>query len=309
MVAVPGAELELRAGYERGRFEEGAVRRLLGHLQTLLEAMPTAGERPLHELPLLGEGERRQVLVEWNQTAAAYPQGVCVHELFEQQVARSPEAVAVVCGEQQWTYAELNARANRLAHHLRSLGVGPEVRVGICVERSLAMVAGLLGILKAGGAYVPLDPDYPPAAAGVHAAGRAGAGAADADARCGTGCRSTRPRWCCWTGRKKPGGRAPSTTRTSGVGPGEPGLRHLHLRLHRQAQGRHSGAPQRRQFPDLGLRSVHSRGIGNVLLAATSICFDLSVFELLMPLCRGRSASCLCPTCCTCPNALQAERR
>ncbi len=101
------------------------------------------------------------VSAEWNQTARDYPQDKCVHHLFEEQVERTPEAVAVVFEDQAMTYRELNARANRLAHHLRSLGVGPEVLVGLCVERSLEMVVALLGILKAGGAYVPLDPGYP----------------------------------------------------------------------------------------------------------------------------------------------------
>ena len=143
-------------------FEPSTISRLHQHWVHLLEAMVTRHDQDVWALPLLGAGERRQVLVEWNQTGTDYPQGLCLHELFEAQVERSPEAVAVVFGQQQWTYAELNAWANRLAHHLRTLGVGPEVRVGICVERSLAMVAGLLGILKAGGAYVPLDPEYTP---------------------------------------------------------------------------------------------------------------------------------------------------
>jgi non-ribosomal peptide synthetase component F len=101
------------------------------------------------------------VLREWNATEAAYPREACVHELFEAQAARTPDAVAVVFEGERVTYAELNARANRLAHHLRALGVGPDGRVGICVERSVEMVVGLLGILKAGGAYVPLDASYP----------------------------------------------------------------------------------------------------------------------------------------------------
>ena len=111
--------------------------------------------------PLLTDLEREQVLVEWNQTAREYPQDQCVHQLFEAQVERTPEAVAVVFEGQSLTYRELNARANQLGHHLRSLGVGPDVLVGLCVERSLEMIVALLGILKAGGAYVPLDPLLP----------------------------------------------------------------------------------------------------------------------------------------------------
>ena len=109
----------------------------------------------------LTESERHQLLVEWNQTAREYPRNSCVHQLFEAQVERSPHATAVECEGHSLTYQQLNARANRLAHHLRSLGIGPEALVGICVEPSVDMVIGLLGILKAGGAYVPLDPAYP----------------------------------------------------------------------------------------------------------------------------------------------------
>src|SRR4029453_10656490 len=111
-------------------------------------------------LPLLTKTERQQ-LVEWNDTKTDYPQDRCIHQLFEAQVERTPDAVAVVCEGQQLTYQELNRRTNQLAHHLRELGVGPEVMVAICMERSLETVIGLLGILKAGGAYVPLDPAYP----------------------------------------------------------------------------------------------------------------------------------------------------
>ena len=112
------------------------------------------------------------MLVEWNRTEVAYPKDRCVHELFEEQVERTPEAVAVVFEDKQLTYRQLNERANQLARHLQKLGVGPDTLVGICVERSLEMVVGLLGILKAGGAYVPLDPGIPQGTVGVHAGGR-----------------------------------------------------------------------------------------------------------------------------------------
>jgi amino acid adenylation domain-containing protein len=113
------------------------------------------------ELALLSPAQRQQLLVDWNNTKTDYPQNQCIHQLFEAQVEQTPDAIAVVFENQQLTYTELNDRANQLAHYLQSLGVGPEVLVGIAVERSLEMIVGLLGILKAGGAYVPLDPDYP----------------------------------------------------------------------------------------------------------------------------------------------------
>ena len=130
-------------------------------LRKVLAAMVADDAQAADRLPLLSEAERHQLLVEWNATGADYPRDKCVHELFEAQAARTPDAVAIVHEDAQLTYAELNAKANRLAHHLRGLGVKPDALVAICVERSLEMVVGLLAILKAGGAYVPLDPAYP----------------------------------------------------------------------------------------------------------------------------------------------------
>ena len=134
---------------------------MAGHYLNLLQGIVADPEQTISELPLLSEAERRQLLVEWNQTQTEYPRDKCVHQLFEAQVERSPDAIAVVFGDEQLTYRELNSRANQLAHYLQKQGVGPETLVGICMERSLEMVVGLLGILKAGGAYVPLDPTYP----------------------------------------------------------------------------------------------------------------------------------------------------
>ncbi|MEG4809778.1 amino acid adenylation domain-containing protein [Microcoleus sp. F8-D3] len=147
--------------YNTDLFDEATIARMAGHYQTLLEAIALNPEQRISELPLLTPAERHQLLVEWNNTWAEYPQDKCIHELFELQVERSPDAVAVMFEGEQLTYSELNFRANQLAHYLRSLGLGPEVLVGICVERSFEMIVGILGILKAGGAYVPLDPTYP----------------------------------------------------------------------------------------------------------------------------------------------------
>src|SRR5262249_11384223 len=115
----------------------------------------------IDRLRLMPEQERRQLLYEWNETEAEYPREKLVHELFEKQAERTPDAVAVVFKDAALSYAELNRRANRLAHYLRELGVGPDKRVAICMERSLEIIVGLLGVLKAGGAYVPLDLAYP----------------------------------------------------------------------------------------------------------------------------------------------------
>jgi amino acid adenylation domain-containing protein len=147
--------------YNTDLFEAATIERMAGHFQTLLAGIVANPEQSITTLPILTETEHHQLLVEWNDTRVDYLQDRCIHQLFEEQVERTPDAIAVVFEEQQLTYQELNARANQLAHYLQSLGVGPEVLVGICVERSLEMLVGLLGILKAGGAYVPIDPAYP----------------------------------------------------------------------------------------------------------------------------------------------------
>jgi len=149
-----------RFEYSTDLFDADTIKRMLGHFQTLLEGIVANPEQKISELPLLTQFERQQ-LAAWNNTQTDYPKDACIHELFEEQVELTPDAIALVFEEQQLTYKELNQRANQLAHHLRNVGVGAEVLVGICLERSLEMVVGILGILKAGGAYVPLDPAYP----------------------------------------------------------------------------------------------------------------------------------------------------
>ena len=144
--------------YNTDLFNRSTIERMIGHFKMLLEDMLADPEKPVSALTLLTEAERHQVFVKWNETQADYPTNSCIHELFEAQVERTPEAIAVEFEGKRLTYRELNQRANQLAHYLRELGVGPEKLVGICVERSLEMLIGLLGILKAGGAYVPLDP-------------------------------------------------------------------------------------------------------------------------------------------------------
>lgn len=156
-----GDELVLEFDYNADLFDAAAIEQFAQRLATVYEAIAGEPEQRVWNLPLLTDEERQQVLVEWNATKTEYPADRCLHQLFEAQVEKTPEAMAVVFEDQSLTYAELNARANQLAHHLRTLGVGPDVPVGICMERSLELVVGLLGILKAGGAYVPLDPDYP----------------------------------------------------------------------------------------------------------------------------------------------------
>ncbi|MCC2650942.1 MAG: hypothetical protein K0Q60_1097 [Microvirga sp.] len=157
--------------YNTDLFEEDTIRRMAGHFQALLEGIVTDPEARLSELPLLTAAERQQLLVDWNATQVVFPTlstqhsalstESCIHDLVEAQVERAPEAVAVIWKDQRLTYRELNSRANQLAHYLRRLGIGRDVRVGLCFERSLEMMVAVLGVLKAGGAYIPLDPAYP----------------------------------------------------------------------------------------------------------------------------------------------------
>ena len=147
--------------YSTDLFDAATIDRMLGHFQVLLKGIVDYPEGPIGTLPLLTEAERHQLVNEWNDTKTDYPRNKSIHQLLEEQAERTPNATAVVFKDQNLSYRELNQQANQLGHYLIELGVGPEVLVGICVERSFEMVVGMLGILKAGGAYVPLDPSYP----------------------------------------------------------------------------------------------------------------------------------------------------
>lgn len=162
-LSVVEQEEELRGAFEYNAdlFDDATIERMFGHFETLLQGIVVNPERRLSELPMFTEGERHRILIEWNDTQRDYPKDKCIHQLFEAQVERTPDSIAVVFEDKQLTYRKLNARANQVAHYLKKRGVGAEVLVGICIERSLEMVVTLLGVLKAGGAYVPLDPTYP----------------------------------------------------------------------------------------------------------------------------------------------------
>jgi amino acid adenylation domain-containing protein len=156
-----GGDLTGGIEYASDLFDAATVRRMAGHLRTLLAGLAASPESPVSELPLLSAEERRQILVDWNQTAAEFPREATLHELFAEQAARTPEAVAVVDGDFELTYGELARRAGFLARRLRAAGVGPESRVALATERSAGMIVGLLAILEAGGAYLPLDLGHP----------------------------------------------------------------------------------------------------------------------------------------------------
>ncbi|HEX8697002.1 MAG TPA: amino acid adenylation domain-containing protein, partial [Longimicrobium sp.] len=255
-------------------------------LEGVVEALEAAPERPLAGVDVLPAAERRRVVEEWNATAAAYPADACVHELFEAQAARTPGAPAVAFEGRALSYAELAARANRLAHHLRELGVGPDARVGVCVERGVEMVVGVLAVLKAGGAYVPLDPAYPEerlsyvlrhSAPAVLLTGRALAGrfggagvpvlALDADA----------PPW----------------THHPDTDPERAGLTPDHLAYVIYTSGS-TGRPKGVMNPHRGvvnllwsMRGTVGVEAGERLVAVTTLAFDISALELFLPLATG----------------------
>jgi amino acid adenylation domain-containing protein len=250
-----------------------------------LESSPTA---PIRSLGVMPDAERHELLEGWNNTQADYPRDHCIHQLFEAQVERTPDAVAVVFEREQLTYRELNRRANQLAHYLRKLGVGPEVLVGICLERSLEMVIGLLGILKAGGAYVPLDTNYPKERlsfilenAGVSILLTQRPLLTKLPAHKASGVCLDRD----WASIAKESKADPSNEATS---------RNLAYIIYTSGStGKPKGvAIEHRStvaFLSWAKAVYTSRDLEGVL-ASTSICFDLSVFELFCPLTSGGRA-------------------
>src|SRR5438034_2309036 len=148
--------------YSTELFAGATIERILKQFSNLLAAIAAQPDERVSRLPLMTEAEQRQIVHEWNDTVAEFPREQGIHELFEEQVALTPDAMALIAGSEHITFRELNQRANQLARYLRRQHVGPEVRVAICVERSIDMIVGLLGIMKAGGVYVPLEPNCPP---------------------------------------------------------------------------------------------------------------------------------------------------
>jgi amino acid adenylation domain-containing protein len=274
--------------YARDLFDEATAARLLGYFETLLAGLVAHPGQPVADLPLMPEAERRQVLLDWNATGPGLASGRCLHELFAAQAARTPAATALVDGERRRTYGELDAWSNRLARHFRALGVGPEVRVALCVERSAAMVAAMLGVLKAGGAYVGLDPRYPKdrlafmledAAAAVlvteeRLLGLLPETAAqvvrldDAETAAAIDGESALP----LPGRGALPGNLAYLIYTSGSTGRPKGVAIEH------ASAAAMVGWARQAFSDAALSGV---------LASTSICFDLSVFEIFVPLAWG----------------------
>ncbi|MFL6291918.1 MAG: amino acid adenylation domain-containing protein [Thermoanaerobaculia bacterium] len=268
----PQGGLLARLEHAADLFDAATAERLLLHLRNLLDGIAEAPQRRLSDLPLLGAGERQELLAAGNRTAAEVP-GRLLHQLFEDRVRERPEAVAVAQEGESLTYGELNARANRLAHHLRGLGVGPESLVAVCLERSPAMLAALLGVLKAGGAYVPLDPTYP----------------------------ADRIAWVLEDSRASVVLRESDLDRLdlsgeSAVDPAagpEPlaGPENLAYVIYTSGStGRPKGVAVRQRGAVSFLASMARQpglGADDVLLAVTTIAFDIAVLELFLPLSRG----------------------
>ena len=242
--------LSVLVEYNTDLFELATVRRMLGHYQTLLEGIVANPDARLSELPLLTDAERKQLLVDWNRTEFPYPKDRCLHQLFEEQVDRTPDATAVVFEDRQLTYRELNQRANQLGRHLQKLGVGPDTLVGVCVERSLEMVVGLLGILKAGGAYVPLDPNFPVDRLAFMLLDSARAGGSD-PATLARSVASRKSRRQFSVSGRRLGFHRPFAEREPGIGRQGRGscLCDLHLWVDRTTQGRGDQPPQLDQRP------------------------------------------------------------
>jgi amino acid adenylation domain-containing protein len=275
--------------YSTDLFDASTIDRMTGHFHTLLEGIVADPERRISELPILTDAERHQLLVEWDDTAADYPEDKCIHELFEEQVEKTPDAIAVTHDGRELTYRDLNTRANQVAHYLRGLGIGPEKLVGTCVERSLEMVVALLGILKAGGAYLPIDPAYPAERLDFIIS----------DAQCSVLLTHKK---CLESGRWSVIGHQPSYAcidrdweameRESTQKP-ETNVNSNNLAYVIYTSGS-TGKPkgvliEHRNTVSLlhWARSLFSSEELSGVLACTPICFDLSVFELFVPLAFG----------------------
>ena len=276
------AGVAVRVDYAADLFNGATIQRMLGHIETALQRIMAAPERPLSELSILTPAESDLLLVEWNRTARDYPREKTLIQLFEEQAARAPAAEALVCGAKRLTYRELSKRATRVAKHLRALGVGNQSLVGICLERSEDMVAGILGTLQAGGAYVPLDPAYPKA--------RLSFIVQDAGLRVLLTRRNLRnlfpadqtPMLC--VEDLIEGDEQAVPARVSGPA----GLAYVLYTSGSTGRPKGVALEHRNAVAFVSwAREVFTPDEISGVLASTSICFDLSVFELFVPLCWG----------------------
>ena len=285
-------ELTSTKGYIKGSFtfntdlfSASTVNQLAIHYQQLLESVPNNIQKAINVIPFLSENERQHLIFDWNETKQNYPYNKCIHELFEEQVELTPEAIAIAFEDQQLTYRELNRRANQLAHFLNQRGVGPDVRVGLCLERGLEMITGLLGILKSDGAYVPLDPTYPEERQQyilTHTQPQ---------------CILTQPGLCPWltdstTSRidLDPDGSSYAHYPTSNPTSAQSWLNLAYVIYTSGSTGVPKGVMVTHQSVSNLLHTLQKQvGVDSTttLLAVTSLSFDISVFELFGPLIAG----------------------
>ena len=277
--------LECRFEYRTEVYSSATVERMMAHFEVLLEGIVVAPEKRIAELPLLTTAEREQVLVEWNRTAVTFAEKQSIQQLFEEQAARTPAAVAVVDEERSLTYAELEQRANQLAQRLRKEGVGPESLVAVCLERTTELLVALLGILKAGGAYVPLDPSYPQSRLQFMLEDSAAAVVLTEQKLAGRLPQNTSKQICVDTEREQIA--AESSAR---VEPQTDAESVAYVIYTSGSTGRPKGvAIEQRSAVTLlqWAQTVYAGAELAGVLASTSICFDLSVFELFLPLSVG----------------------
>ncbi len=297
LLVIPRAEQRVQSGAKTGAtgitlvleyntdlFDPATIEQMIEQYQTLLEGIVANPAQQVSQLPLLTQTQQ-QLLLEWNQTHKDYPDRDCIHKLFAAQVELTPDAIAIQQAGQQLTYRELNDRANQLAHYLQSLGVKPETLVGICVDRSLAMIVGLLGILKAGGAYVPIDPAYPPQRI------------ADILADTGLGILLTPPKFSAQLADDA--GKiicldpdSPVIGQYSTANPiGDVQLHHLAYIIYTSGStGKPKGVTIAHQsLTNFVLTAIHEYGIksSDRILQFASICFDTSIEEIFPCLCVG----------------------
>jgi amino acid adenylation domain-containing protein len=276
--------LLLSLEYSSDLYDPTTIDRMLGHLRELLEGVAEDPDARIPQLCMLTDAERR-TLAAWSHTAADYPKDACIHELFEAQVDRTPGAVAAVFKDEQVTYRELDARANQLAHRLQGLGVGPAVLVGIHMDRSLAMLIALLGVFKAGGAYVPLDPKYPRERLDFMVADSAAPVVITQERLAPEWARKDVALVCVDSDAATI--TCHSTHRPScAVGPQD-----LAYIIYTSGS---TGVPKGVAIPHRSAAAFISWALGEFtaeelanVLASTSTCFDLSIFEMFVPLCGG----------------------
>ncbi|MEO0946928.1 MAG: amino acid adenylation domain-containing protein, partial [Cyanobacteria bacterium J06641_5] len=284
LYASGGEQLKLDLGYRCDRYDAAQIERYLQVFQQLLIQLPAVAERPLHALTGLSPTDRDLILRQWNQTQTPYPDG-CIHHLFEQQAAQTPEAIAIDDLNRHLTYTDLDVQANRLSHYLQARGLGPEVTIGLALERSVDLVVAMLAILKAGGAYIPLDPSYPQA--------RLEFMLQDAKAAMLLTESSTRDRFSTFPGQVLClDDAAPAIAEESERAPATP-LSPQNLAYIIYTSGS-TGQPKGVAISHgaaVNFLHAHRRSPGleadDILLAVTSLSFDIALLELILPLTVG----------------------